>query len=166
MKGYVQYRQKQNRVNLSVMNVYAPTDESDDVGKDRFYQTVETAGNSKSNCDIKMVIRDLNARRRQEDTYNRVNAKHRLHLEINNNGHRKNQNIQDSNPTSINLYLTAFKLFFVLPVRSFLRDSPLNRWVCLTTRLTIHLFGVNTPHTWSSIIPHPPACEDGTDREF
>ena len=38
MKGYVQYRQKQNWVNLSVMNVYAPTDESDDVGKDWFYK--------------------------------------------------------------------------------------------------------------------------------
>ena len=24
----------------------------------------------------------------------------------------------------------------------------------------------NTPHTRSSIIPHPPAYEDGTDREF
>ena len=28
------------------------------------------------------------------------------------------------------------------------------------------LFGINTPDTRSSIIPHPPAYEDGTDREF
>jgi hypothetical protein len=35
----------------------------------------------------------------------------------------------------INLSPTDFKLFFVLPVRSFPRDGPLNRWVCLTTRL-------------------------------
>ena len=27
-------------------------------------------------------------------------------------------------------------------------------------------FGINTPHTRSSIIPHPPAYGDGTDREF
>jgi len=52
-----------------------------------------------------MVIRDLNARLGQEDTYNRVTAKHSLHLEINNNRQRKNQNIQDSNPTSIKLWL-------------------------------------------------------------
>ena len=31
---------------------------------------------------------------------------------------------------------------------------------------TRNLFGINTPYTPSSIIPHPPAYEDGTDREF
>ena len=31
---------------------------------------------------------------------------------------------------------------------------------------TTNIFGINTPHTRSSIIPHPPAYEDGTDREF
>jgi hypothetical protein len=61
---------------------------------------VEGVDNSRSNYEIKMVIRDLNARLGQEDTYNRVTAKHSLHMEIN-NGQRKNQNIQDSNPTSI-----------------------------------------------------------------
>jgi len=40
----------------------------------------------------------------------------------------------------LNLYPTAFKLFFVLPVRSFSRNSPLNRWACLTTRLTTHVY--------------------------
>jgi len=40
----------------------------------------------------------------------------------------------------INLYPTAFKLFFMLPVRSFPRDSTLNRWACLTKRLTIHVY--------------------------
>jgi hypothetical protein len=85
--------------------MYAPTEESDDVGKDWFYQTVEGVDDSRSNYDIKMVIKDLNARLGQEDTYNRFTAKHSLHLEINNNGQRKNQNIQDSNPTSIKLWL-------------------------------------------------------------
>ena len=68
------------------MNVYIPIDESDDVGKDWFYQTVEGVSNSRSNYDIKMVIRDLNARLGQEDTYNRVTGKHSLHLENNSNG--------------------------------------------------------------------------------
>jgi hypothetical protein len=103
MKGYVQYRQKQNLVNPSVMNVDAPTEESD-VGTDWFYQTVEGVDNSRSNY-ITMVITDLNARLGQEDTYNRVTAKHSLYLEINNNGQRRNQNIQDSNPISIKLQL-------------------------------------------------------------
>ena len=40
----------------------------------------------------------------------------------------------------INFYPTAVKLFLVLPVRSFLRDGPLNRWACLTTHLTIHVY--------------------------
>jgi hypothetical protein len=68
LKGYVQYGQKQNLVNTSVMNVYAPTEESDDVDKDWFYQTVEGVDDSRSNYDTKMVIRDLNARLGQEDT--------------------------------------------------------------------------------------------------
>jgi len=42
--------------------VCAPTEGSDDVVKDRFYQTVEGVNNSRSNYDIKMVIRDLNVR--------------------------------------------------------------------------------------------------------
>jgi len=41
----------------------------------------------------------------------------------------------------INLYPTSFKLFFVLTVRGFPRDGPLNRWACLTTRL-FKLLGV------------------------
>ena len=36
--------------------------------------------------------------------------------------------------SAFNLYPTSFKLFFVLTVRSFPRDSLLNRWACLTTR--------------------------------
>ena len=67
------------------MNVYALTEESDDVGKERFYQTVERVDDSRWNY-IKMVIRDLIARLGQEDTYKGVTGKHSLHLEINNNG--------------------------------------------------------------------------------
>jgi len=44
------------------MNVYAPTEQSDDVGKEWFYQIVEGVDESRKNYDIKMVIRDLNAR--------------------------------------------------------------------------------------------------------
>jgi hypothetical protein len=44
--------------------------------------------NSTSNYDIKMVIRDLNARIGQEDAYKGVTGKHSLHLEINNNGQK------------------------------------------------------------------------------
>jgi len=42
--------------------VCAPTEGSDNVVMDRFYQTVEGVDNSRSNYDIKMVIRDLNVR--------------------------------------------------------------------------------------------------------
>ena len=44
----------------------------------------------------------------------------------------------------INLYPTAFKLFFVLPVRSFPHDGPLNGWACLTMRLTVHVYKLRT----------------------
>jgi hypothetical protein len=54
------------------MNAYAPTEESDDVDKDRFYQTVERAYDPISNNDIKMVIEDLNAKLGREDVYKRV----------------------------------------------------------------------------------------------
>jgi len=70
------------------MNVYAPTEESDYVGKDWFYETVEGVDDSRSNYDSKMVIRDLNARLGQEYSYKGVTGKHSLHLEINNNGQR------------------------------------------------------------------------------
>jgi hypothetical protein len=66
------------------MNVYAPTEESDDVGKDWFYQIIKGVDNSRSNYDIKMVIRDLNDRLGQDNMYKEVTGKHRLHLEINN----------------------------------------------------------------------------------
>jgi len=42
--------------------VYAPTEGSDNVVMDRLYQTVEGVDNTRSNYDIKMVIRDLNVR--------------------------------------------------------------------------------------------------------
>ena len=54
------------------------------------------------------------------------------------------QNLSSSSLVSknlkINLYLTAFKLFFMLPVWNFVRDGPLNRWACLTTCLTINVY--------------------------
>jgi hypothetical protein len=37
------------------MNVYAPTEESDDGGKDWFYQAVEGVNNARSNYDIKIM---------------------------------------------------------------------------------------------------------------
>ena len=46
----------------------------------------------------------------------------------------------------------AFKLFLVLPVRSFPRDSPLNRWACLTTHLKIHVY--NSLHLFYAIRWH------------
>jgi hypothetical protein len=70
------------------MNVYAPTEESDDVGRAWFYRTVGGVDDFRSNYDIKMVIIDLNARLGQEDTYKGVTGKHSLHLEINNNRQR------------------------------------------------------------------------------
>jgi len=42
--------------------VYAPTEGSDNVVMDRLYQTVEGVDNTRSNYDIKMVIRDLNVK--------------------------------------------------------------------------------------------------------
>ena len=39
-----------------------------------------------------------------------------------------------------NLYPTVFKLLFVLPVRNFLRDGPLNRWACLMACLTTNVY--------------------------
>jgi hypothetical protein len=68
------------------MNVYTPTEESDDVDKDRFYQSMKRAYDSIPNNDIKMVIGDLNAKLGREDVYKGFITKHSLHLETNNNG--------------------------------------------------------------------------------
>jgi hypothetical protein len=48
----------------------------------------QAVDNSRSNYDIKIMIRDLIARIGQEDTYKGVTGKHSLHLEINNNGQK------------------------------------------------------------------------------
>jgi hypothetical protein len=50
--------------------------------------SVEGVDDSRSNYDIKMVIRDLNARLGQGDTYDGVTGKHSLQQEINNNGQK------------------------------------------------------------------------------
>jgi hypothetical protein len=70
------------------MNAYAPTEELDDVDKDRFYQTMERVYDSIPNYDIKMVIGDLNGKLGREDVYKGVIGKHSLHLKTNNNGQR------------------------------------------------------------------------------
>ena len=79
----------------------APTEGSDDVVKDRFYQTVEGVDNTRSNYDIKMVIRDLNVKldKKIHTVELLENIAYVWKLTIMDRG--KNQNIQDSNPTSI-----------------------------------------------------------------
>lgn len=44
----------------SIINVYAHSDEKDDIGKNRFYQIMERAYGSVSNTDMQMEAGDLN----------------------------------------------------------------------------------------------------------
>ena len=74
--------------NLTVIQCYAPTNESEDKIKDAFYDQLESEIISSSNHDILIVMGDLNAKFGKENTgLERVMGKHGCGC-MNNNGER------------------------------------------------------------------------------
>ena len=77
------------QINISVLVVYAPTEDADDSVKNTFYQQVSDTFDDLPGQDIKLVLGDFNARVTSDHTaWTGVIGKHSLHQLSNNNGTR------------------------------------------------------------------------------
>ena len=56
------FKTKQKRINLNIINCYAPTNESKDTDKEQFYNRLQTIIDTLSPRDINIVLGDLNAK--------------------------------------------------------------------------------------------------------
>lgn len=72
--------------NVSLISVYAPTEDSDDDEKMSFYLSLERALHSGPNYDIKIVLGDLNAQVGKETFTQTVAGMHSIHSATNENG--------------------------------------------------------------------------------
>jgi exonuclease III len=81
-------RVKTRFLNLSVINVHAPTEDKDEAEKDEFYNQLERSYDSAPSNDIKMIIGDLNAKLGKEEIYKGTIGKQSLHTDSNDTGQR------------------------------------------------------------------------------
>ena len=79
-------RLKSKYNNLTLINIYAPTEDKMDVEKERFYDDLQTVLDRTPKSDTVIVLGDANAKLRKEDIYNEVSGKHTLHKLSNRNG--------------------------------------------------------------------------------
>ncbi|XP_070509045.1 craniofacial development protein 2-like [Chironomus tepperi] len=74
--------------NISIINVYAPTNERPDDEKDAFYSQLERTYDNCPRSDIKIVIGDVNAQIGREKTFKPTIGSFSLHPKSNENGLR------------------------------------------------------------------------------
>lgn len=74
--------------NLSILNVYAPTEEKEVEEKEIFYDELENAFKRMSRQDIKIVLGDCNAKIGKEEIYMPIIGRHSKHNNSNDNGKR------------------------------------------------------------------------------
>ncbi|XP_039297385.1 craniofacial development protein 2-like [Nilaparvata lugens] len=72
--------------NISIVSVYAPTEEGDENEKDSFYEALERECRMVPKHDMLIVIGDLNAQIGKEDFLNTVAGKCTIHDVTNENG--------------------------------------------------------------------------------
>ena len=81
-------RLKGKHVNITVIQCYAPTNESDDMDKEEFYSMLQAETEKTPRHDVLVVMGDLNAKVGKDNTdYERVMGKHGVGIK-NNNGER------------------------------------------------------------------------------
>jgi hypothetical protein len=73
---------------VSIVNVYAPTEDKEDSVKDDFYGTLGREYDSILCNDIKMIVGNLNAKVWQEEIYKGTTGLNSLHTSCNDNGRR------------------------------------------------------------------------------
>lgn len=74
--------------NISIICVYAPTEDKDAETKERFYDDLETLFHSTPKADVKIVLGDFNAKIGREACFFPTIGKHSLHEVSNDNGTR------------------------------------------------------------------------------
>lgn len=72
--------------NLSIMLVYAPTEDKDEVEKETFYEELEKNYNKLPRYDMKIIMGDYNAKIGKEEHLKNIAGKYSLHEETNENG--------------------------------------------------------------------------------
>ncbi|XP_045496887.1 craniofacial development protein 2-like [Colias croceus] len=73
---------------ITIVNVYAPTEITDDSQKDLFYEDLELVYDQIADYDVKIVVGDLNAQVGREDTFIPTIGKYSKHQHTNDNGLR------------------------------------------------------------------------------
>lgn len=79
--------------NLLIINVYAPTKQVDDEGKDEMHAKITQLYRSLRLEDTVIVMADFNAQIEKEAHLRKVARKHRIHDKTNNNGNRVHCNL-------------------------------------------------------------------------
>ncbi|KAK4876496.1 hypothetical protein RN001_009002 [Aquatica leii] len=74
--------------NYSLISVYAPTEETEEEEKEKFYEQLEQIFGSLPQQDMKIILGDLNAKIGKEETLRPHIGKHSLHDQSNDNGLR------------------------------------------------------------------------------
>ncbi|KAJ0171123.1 hypothetical protein K1T71_013322 [Dendrolimus kikuchii] len=74
--------------NISLINVYAPTEMADEVDKDEFYDQLELVYDQIPNYDVKIILGDCNAKVGREEIYKPTIGMHSKHNVSNDNGTR------------------------------------------------------------------------------
>jgi len=74
--------------NITLICVHAPTEETGEEVKDRFYEELENVYNGAAGHDVKMILGDMNAKIGREKMYKPVIGQESIHMESNNNGER------------------------------------------------------------------------------
>lgn len=84
--SYLRIKTKPN--NLSIVNAYAPTEESNEEEKDRFYEELESLCETIPKHDTMVLLGDFNAKIGKEDHVRAVAGKQTIHTRTNDNGTR------------------------------------------------------------------------------
>jgi hypothetical protein len=74
--------------NYSLINIHAPTNDSEEEAKDQFYEQQERAYAACPSHDVKLVMGDANAKIGRETVHQPTISKHSLHESTNENGLR------------------------------------------------------------------------------
>jgi exonuclease III len=74
--------------NITFINVYAPTDDTEDEITDEFYATLQLVCDELPKYDAVITLGDFNAKLGKEQMYRDIIGRHSLHETTNNNGYR------------------------------------------------------------------------------
>jgi hypothetical protein len=75
-------------LNYSLINIHAPTNDSEEEAKDQFYEQLEQACAACSSHDVKLVMADAKAKVGRESVHQSTIGKHSLHESTNENSLR------------------------------------------------------------------------------